>query len=405
MFRFDTRNKKPKLYNELIILAAAAVLTVAALLAGGRYGPQISLVIAAAFFTVSTIVFFDAFRKQVQYNPYSYNTIFYFGFGLFILSLAVEFVIAAFESFQIQDLYRNALSIIMILSGSAVNYMTLSLPFVVIFSVALFISNIALIRHERKRVQNFLGMILAVLMLVGEVVILRIGFYFTGSQQEVMIAEIIVHFLAALYLYFECMLIGAIVAGVMTARYQPDRNADYIIILGCRVGPDGKPYPLLRGRIDKALEFYHRQIRETGKAPVFVPSGGKGSDEIVSECGCMTAYLKEQQVPPEHILEEDQAENTYENMLFSKEKIQNLKPDAKVLFSTTNYHVFRSGLMARRIKLRAIGIGARTKWYFWPNASVREFFGLLQGHKIKQILVLVGLVISFVGLTILNYQF
>ena len=59
--------------------------------------------------------------------------------------------------------------------------------------------------------------------------------------------------------------------------------------------------------------------------------------------------------------------------------------------------------MSRRVKMRAIGIGARTKWYFWPNASVREFFGLLQGHKLKQILVLAGLILSFVILTILSY--
>ena len=307
------------------------------------------------------------------------------------------------QSFQYPDLYQELASVVAILSGSAVNYMIISLPFVLAFSIALFISNISLIRHETRRIQNFLGMILAVLMLVGEAVVMGFGFYLSGSQLEVMIYDTVIHFLAAVYLYFECMLMGSIVAGLMTALYRPDTDADYIIILGCRVGPDGKPYPLLRGRIDKALEFYHRQLKETGKALFFVPSGGKGSDETVSECECMKQYLLEHGVPAEQILEEGRAENTYENMLFSKNMIEEQNPDAKVLFSTTNYHVFRSGLMARRVKMRAIGIGARTKWYFWPNASVREFFGLLQGHKLKQILVLAGLVASFVILTILSY--
>ena len=403
MFRFNTRKKKPKLYHELIILGIAVILIILASLFGGAYSIRITMVIESVFFAVTTFVFFDAFRKQVQYNPYSYNTIFYFGFGLFLLSVMIEVIVAAVQSFQYPDLYQELASVVAILSGSAVNYMIISLPFVLAFSIALFISNISLIRHETRRIQNFLGMILAVLMLAGEAVVIGFGFYLSGSQLEVMIYDTVIHFLAALYLYFECMLIGSIVARMMTAFYRPDTDADYMIILGCRVGPDGKPYPLLRGRIDKALEFYHRQLKETGKALSFVPSGGKGSDESVSECECMKQYLLEHGVPAEQILEENRAENTYENMLFSKNMIEEQNPDAKVLFSTTNYHVFRSGLMSRRVKMRAIGIGARTKWYFWPNASVREFFGLLQGHKLKQILVLAGLILSFVILTILSY--
>ncbi|MBR3400637.1 MAG: YdcF family protein [Parasporobacterium sp.] len=403
MFRFNTRKKKPKLYHELIILGIAVILIILASLFGGAYSIRITMVIESVFFAVTTFVFFDAFRKQVQYNPYSYNTIFYFGFGLFLLSVTIEVIVAAVQSFQYPDLYQELASVVAILSGSAVNYMIISLPFVLAFSIALFISNISLIRHETRRIQNFLGMILAVLMLVGEAVVMGFGFYLSGSQLEVMIYDTVIHFLAAVYLYFECMLMGSIVAGLMTAFYRPDTDADYIIILGCRVGPDGKPYPLLRGRIDKALEFYHRQLKETGKRLFFVPSGGKGSDETVSECECMKQYLLERGVPAEQILEENRAENTYENMLFSKNMIEEQNPDAKVLFSTTNYHVFRSGLMSRRVKMRAIGIGARTKWYFWPNASVREFFGLLQGHKLKQILVLAGLILSFVILTILSY--
>lgn len=387
----------------MIILGIAVILIILASLFGGAYSIRITMVIESVFFAVTTFVFFDAFRKQVQYNPYSYNTIFYFGFGLFLLSVTIEVIVAAVQSFQYPDLYQELASVVAILSGSAVNYMIISLPFVLAFSIALFISNISLIRHETRRIQNFLGMILAVLMLVGEAVVMGFGFYLSGSQLEVMIYDTVIHFLAAVYLYFECMLMGSIVAGLMTAFYRPDTDADYIIILGCRVGPDGKPYPLLRGRIDKALEFYHRQLKETGKRLFFVPSGGKGSDETVSECECMKQYLLERGVPAEQILEENRAENTYENMLFSKNMIEEQNPDAKVLFSTTNYHVFRSGLMSRRVKMRAIGIGARTKWYFWPNASVREFFGLLQGHKLKQILVLAGLILSFVILTILSY--
>ena len=66
-------------------------------------------------------------------------------------------------------------------------------------------------------------------------------------------------------------------------------------------------------------------------------------------------------------------------------------------------HVVRSGLYARRVTLGGQGMGARTKWYFWPNAAVREFVGLLTEHRLKQGLVLLGLLLSYAFLTILAF--
>ena len=80
-----------------------------------------------------------------------------------------------------------------------------------------------------------------------------------------------------------------------------------------------------------------------------------------------------------------------------------MNPAGKVAFFTTNYHVFRSGLKARRVKMRAVGMGAPTRWYFWPNAAVREFVGLLTEHRGKQALVLALLAAVYAGLTVLAY--
>ena len=187
-------------------------------------------------------------------------------------------------------------------------------------------------------------------------------------------------------------------------RHEPKKEQDYLIVLGCGLRKDGTPTPLLAGRVDRALRFYRAQLEETGKAPVFITSGGQGPNEVVSESASMKAYLMEQGVPEAHILEEDRSRTTYENMQFSKGIIQAGKPDAKVAFATTNYHVFRSGLMARRVKLPAEGMGAKTKWYFWPNAAVREFVGLLTEHRLKQGLVLGGMVLLYVVSTVLIYQ-
>ena len=404
MFRFNTRDKKPKLYNELVLLAVAAALSVAASFFPGLLMDKLLAVIATVFFFVSVIVFLDAFRKQVNYNPYSYNTIFYFGFALFILSIAIRFLIYTINLFKTPEMYRGLLTFVSILETSAVNYMLISAPFILAFSAALFISNISLIRHETRTFRNLLGMVLAVLLVFGEIIIYQANLYVSGSQLQVMIVSAIINAFAAIYLYAECMIIGSMVAGALTALYKPDPDADYIIILGCRVRPDGKPYPLLKGRIDKALEFYHTQLEKTGKAAVFIPSGGKGPDEAISEGECMKQYLMENGILPEHIICEDRAENTYENFSFSKELIPDLDEKSKIIFATTNYHVFRSGLMSRRIKLRSIGIGAKTRWYFWPNAAVREFVGLLTRHRIKQLVILAGLILIFIAFSVIEYS-
>ena len=90
--------------------------------------------------------------------------------------------------------------------------------------------------------------------------------------------------------------------------------------------------------------------------------------------------------------------------MFSKEKIYAIDPEAKIAFSTSNYHVFRSGILSRKAKMRTVGMGARTKWYFWPNAAVREFVGLVVSRKVKQGLILGSIIVIYSLLTVLAYR-
>ncbi|MBQ3404353.1 MAG: YdcF family protein [Oscillospiraceae bacterium] len=227
----------------------------------------------------------------------------------------------------------------------------------------------------------------------------------SGSLRQVRIHELFTNTFAAMYLYFECMLIGAMVAKAIAARHEPEPDKDYLIILGCGIRKDGTPTPILRGRIDRALAFYEKQKAETGKELTFVTSGGQGPNEPISESLSMKRYLMEHGIPEERIIEEDRSTDTFENMKFSREKILERGPLGKIAFSTTNYHVFRSGLYARRVKMRAVGMGARTKWYFWPNAAVREFVGILTEHRVKQAIIFIGLIVVYIALTFVVYRY
>ena len=264
--------------------------------------------------------------------------------------------------------------------------------------------NVTLIRREGRRFVNILGIILSFLLVGGNLVITLLDRQLTATDNRSVSLHLLVNVCAALYLYFECMIVGSIIADLIAASYCPAKDKDFLIVLGCGLQRDGTPTPLLKGRLDLALQFWREQRQETGRTARFVCSGGQGPDEVQSEAASMCDYLISKGIRADRILIEDRSSDTAENMRFSYNIIREIKPGAKAAFFTTNYHVFRAGLKARRVKMRAVGMGAPTRWYFWPNAAVREFVGLLTEHRGKQALIMAGALAAYITLTILAYR-
>ncbi|MBQ3392544.1 MAG: YdcF family protein [Lachnospiraceae bacterium] len=399
---FDTLDKKPKVWNIAVLTAVTAVL-MAILLSFETISLRAVEGLICLYLLLTVFFLIRAFVRQLRYNPYSYNTIYYSGFALFACFMLVSQIVIMVRTWPAREAgTEDLLYLLYVFLSSARRYMAVTMPFITLFSIALCVSNIALIRHEGKRLVNVLGIILSILLIGGEL-LLYWSTRVTAEEWEVhVLHNFLTNLFAAFYLYFECMLIGTILANAVILRYKPAFDKDFIIILGCGMRKDGTPTPLLDGRIGIAEDFGGKQERETGKKPVYVASGGKGPDEVISEASCIAARLAQKGVPAERILLEDRSGSTYENMLFSRKVIGDVR-NKKILFATTNYHVFRSGLMARRVGMRAVGIGARTKWYFWPNATVREFVGILTEHRVKQALILGGMVVLYGGMTLLYY--
>ena len=403
MLKFNTRDKKPKIWN-IAVLAALTGIVVAVIVSREPVNLMAVVTIMCIAYALTIIFLVNALIKQVQYNPYSYNTIYYAGFALFCLAgLFGQISLFGWMKDMPFEGKEGVLSLLSTLLDTAFSFMVITAPLILVFSIGLCVSNIQLIRYEGKRFVNILGIILSFLLVGGEAIIILSNYYVSGSVGQVMVRNTVNNVLAAFYIYFECMLIGTIIANLIVVFYKPEFDKDALIILGCGLRKDGTPTPLLTGRIERALKFYREQIEKTGKAPVLIPSGGQGPNEVISESDSMKTYLLEHGIAEEHILQEEQSESTYENMLFSKRKMEEAGINGNVAFATTNYHVFRSGLMARRVKMRAVGMGAKTKWYFWPNAAVREFVGILTDHRLKQALILGGLVLFYAVSTILLY--
>ena len=113
------------------------------------------------------------------------------------------------------------------------------------------------------------------------------------------------------------------------------------------------------------------------------------------EAEAIRQYLLSKGIEDRLILPEDRSRNTYENMDFSRRIIEEENPESQVVFATSSYHVFRSGLCARQAGLTAEGIGSKTKWWFWPNAFMRETVGLMQKRWKQELLFLVTLIAFF----------
>jgi len=204
--------------------------------------------------------------------------------------------------------------------------------------------------------------------------------------------------------YLECVLIATIALTVKAARRVPAFDKDCMLILGCQIKKDGTLTNLLRSRADRALDFARIQAEATGKALTFVPSGGQGADEVCSEGEAIRRYLLEQGVEDARILAETESASTFENLRNSAALIRaRFGDDARIAFSTTNYHVFRAGVLAMEQGVDAEGIGSPTKSYFWINAFIREFIATMVSERRTHIAAVAALLVAVIAMAFMVY--
>ena len=346
---------------------------------------------------------------------YSYDAILTCGLGIFCLVTGAGFIRLFFMHLLWPEVFGSK-SAYELLIQSGGPFMIITFPLVLLFSLMMILSNIELLRHERFRIQNILGLAIGAVLILSEM----LGFFLLtmkapGSAQGIRLYYTITNIYLTIFTYFECILLGSVISGFRAARHVPEPEQDYILILGCRFRKDGTLTPLLASRVDKAIAFWKMQKEKTGRQAILLPSGGQGPDESMPEAEAMGRYLREQGIPDEAILQEDQSKNTYQNMKFSYKLIQEKENAVRmsdssseskggkrskdnksnIIFVTTNYHVFRSGVWAGLAGLQAEGLGSGTKWWFWPNAFIREVIGLLANRLRNEILGLVFLVVIF----------
>ena len=370
-------------------------------------GLNAAIYVGVLILLIFVIILSLSFAERIKNGDFSYSMVV---IGGVILFLAVNVIFTIIDP-MFWTGYGNIVStkgILAMIMSSGYSFVVLSLIPVFLLAVALVVSNIFLVIKEGFRIQNLLGVVFALLIVAGVTVVYLSEKYYNVETDVLYYFGMIINISSSFLLaYFECMFLSTMICAIASIRYKPPFGMDYLVILGCAIRKDGTPTPILRGRVQRAFDFEQQQYEAVGKHAVFVPSGGQGSDEVISEAESMKRCLMEMGVPEERILKEDQSASTYQNMAFSKKVIEQDAGDLDKVyigFSTTNYHVFRSGLYARRNKMRAVGMGAKTKWYFWPNAAVREFVGILKEHRGKQALIFGSMIVIYIALTLFVYR-
>ena len=94
---------------------------------------------------------------------------------------------------------------------------------------------------------------------------------------------------------------------VETGSRQELHSADAIVVFGA-AEYSGHPSPVLRARLDHALDLFHR-----GLAPVIITTGGAASDPKFSEGGVGHDYLMHHGVPERSLIAETQGRDTSES--------------------------------------------------------------------------------------------
>lgn len=331
------------------------------------------------------------FLKEVKLRRFSYDTLFFLSTVLFFALLLAVWGGASVYSYV--TYHTVSTDMVYTVNRNLMTYLTIgTVPLMLIFVISLTVSNLVLIKKEGFRPTNTLGVLTSGAMIAGLAAIVIL--YRLSSDKEHVWFSVAYAAVTPLYIIFLILLTSSIVYGIYASKRNPVYNKDFIIILGCKIKDDGTLYPLIRGRVDRAIKFYRDQLKATGKAAVFIPSGGQGDDEVMPEGEAMKKYLIEQGIPEAHIIAETQSATTKENMRFSKKIIDKIKNNARVVFSTTSYHVFRSGAIAYYDGINIDGMGSRTKWYFWPNAFLREVAGIFISHPTKQFFIIISVALA-----------
>jgi vancomycin permeability regulator SanA len=128
----------------------------------------------------------------------------------------------------------------------------------------------------------------------------------------------------------------------------PRDDYDAALVLGCGVYNNEYPSPLLRERLDAAVELFHE-----GVVNKLIMSGDHGQDNY-NEVAVMKQYAIDEGVPSEAIFMDHAGFSTYESVF----RARDIFMADSVLIVSQEYHVYRALYVAEALGLEAYAVSA-----------------------------------------------
>jgi len=163
-------------------------------------------------------------------------------------------------------------------------------------------------------------------------------------------------------LCFGVWLVSAAAVLVWSSRDEA-RPAEAIVVLGAAQYA-GRPSPVLRARLDHALELWDRHL-----SSLLILTGGTGAGDTTSEAAVGRKYAKKHGVPDSSILEENAGRATSESMRAVAGMLE-VRGLQTALLVSDPFHMLRLRILARRFGFTPYTSPTRTS-PISPNREAR----------------------------------
>ena len=147
--------------------------------------------------------------------------------------------------------------------------------------------------------------------------------------------------------------IAVVMLVVAEGRGDEARAAAAIVVMGA-AQYDGRPSPVLRARLDHALELWRR-----GMAPKLVLTGGRGIGDTLTEAEVGRRYVMRRGVPDSAILVETEGRTTIQS-LRGVSALLNPPERPAVIVVSDPFHMLRLSILARRLGFEPLSSPTRT---------------------------------------------
>ena len=351
---------------------------------------------------------------------------------LFVLSLVALFVTLQQLSFK----YSNTINALLPFAGTVRGISNFIMAIIGILpTIMILISvwyGVMVIRREGLQSQNArtlgFGLVLMAYTFLWPLLGGRLGQNIFTSITYALVSGIVVYFIMLKSMYTATSIINLM-------HRKGGKDLDYLILMGAGMKGD-RAEGLMEKRVEKVYELY---LLNPG-AKVVVTGGWK-DDPDIPKTEQVVEMLKEKGIPEDRLLVDEASVNTRDDIVASrrlieedldkisvkeenyeglskrgqkrrekkdkKSSILNSKKGPKIAVVSSNYHVLRSLIIARKEKIKCIGYGAPVRIDYRMNAFVNEYYSYVKVSKKTHIVLMSILFCSYLAIVIfliVNYD-